>query len=92
MVKTGNFYQRTNLAILWFFNTTRYCQMLLAYFMYKIIFDNKIDCKYYYNNYIYNRVKASQVLDFKAYNITAKQGIIFARIIKYSNFLFLSEC
>lgn len=32
--------------------------MILVYFIYEIVFDNKIDYKYYYNNYIYNYEEA----------------------------------
>lgn len=59
--------------------------------MYKIRFDNKINCAHYYNNCIYNCRKAGQVLDFKEYNVSAKLGIIYIHIIEYYNFLLLSE-
>lgn len=65
--------------------------MILAYFICKMGFNNRIDYEYCYNNYIYNYVEARQVPNFKTYNIIAKLGIMYAHIIEYSDFLLSSE-
>lgn len=52
--------------------------MVLAFFIYKMVFDNKIDCKNCYDNYMYNNGNAGQVLVFEAYDITAKLDMIYA--------------
>lgn len=57
-----------------------------------MLFNNRINCEYYYNNCIYNYIKAGQVSDFKVYNITTKLGIIYIYIIEYFNLLLFSEC
>lgn len=54
-------------------------------------FNNRMNCKYCYNNYIYNYAKVGQIPDFEAYNITAKLGMIYNSIIKYSDLLLSSE-
>lgn len=51
-------------------------------------FDDRINCKNFYDNYIYNREEAKQVLVFEAYNITAKLGIIYTSTTKYFNLQF----
>ncbi len=66
--------------------------MVLACFIYKIALNNGINCKYYCNNYIYNRAEAGQVPVFKAYNVIAKLGMIYLGIAEYSNVLLSSEC
>ncbi len=54
--KIGNLYQRTNTAVILFFNTTGCrCQMVLAYFICKMAFDDRIDHKYCGDHCIYNR-------------------------------------
>lgn len=55
-------------------------------------FDNKIDCKNYYNNYIYNCEQARQVSVFVLYNINAKLGMMYVDITKYSDLLLLDNC
>ena len=58
MPKTGNSYQKTDLSVLWFLNTTScWRQIVLAYFIYKMAFDDKIDCENCCDNCIYNRGK-----------------------------------
>ena len=90
--KTENSYQKTNLTVLWFLNTTGcWCQIVLACLIYKIAFNDRIDCEYYYDNYIYNRGKARQVPVFEAYNVIAKLGIIYTDIAKYSDLLLSSK-
>lgn len=61
--------------------------MVLAYFIYKRVFDNKMNYEYYCNNYIYNIVEIRQVLDFEIYNIIVKLSIMYIYIIEYSNIL-----
>lgn len=56
-----------------------------------MIFDNKINHEYCYDNYIYNRRKSEQISVFGTYDITAKLGIMYPYIPKYSDLLFLSE-
>lgn len=46
--------------------------------MCKMVFDDKIDRKYYCDNCMYNSIKIGQILNFEAYNVTAKLGIIYA--------------
>ena len=67
MSKTKNLYQRINLAILWFLNTTN-CRhkIILAFIIYKMAFDNRIDHEYYCDNYIYNHEKTGQISVFEA--------------------------
>ena len=55
--------------------------MILACFIYKMAFDNKINYEYCCDNYIYNREKTGQVPVFKAYNMTVKLDIIYAGIV-----------
>lgn len=64
---------------------------MLVYFIYKMIFDNKINCEYYCNNYIYNYTEIGQILDFEEYNVSVKLGIIYVHIIKYFNLLLFNE-
>lgn len=52
-----------------------------------MVFDDKIDCKYCYDNNMYNCRKTRQVSVFKSYNMTTKLDIIYAGITKYSNLL-----
>lgn len=56
--KTRNLYQKIDPAILQFLNTIG-CrhQMVLICFMYKMAFDDMVDYKYYYDNYMYNNIK-----------------------------------
>lgn len=61
--------------------------MILTCFIYKMIFDNKINYEYCSDNYIYNYVETKQVLDFKAYDITAKLDIIYAHTTEYYNLI-----
>lgn len=65
--------------------------MVLAYFMCKIAFDDKMDREYCCDNCMYNRVKAGQVPNFEGYDITAKLGMMYARSIKYYDLLLFSE-
>lgn len=53
MAKIRNAYQKIDLAILSFLNTIR-CQqnMILAYYIYKIAFDDKLKCENCCGNYI----------------------------------------
>lgn len=50
--------------------------MVLAYFMYKIAFDNRINYEYYYDNYMYNHKKAEEILVFETYDMITKLNII----------------
>lgn len=65
--------------------------MVLAYFIYKIVFDDKINYEYYCDNCIYNRGEVGLVPIFKAYNMNAKLGIMYANTAEYSNLLFFSK-
>lgn len=64
--------------------------MVLACFICKKAFDDRLDYEYYCDNYMYNSIKARQVPDFEAYDVTAKLGMIYAHIIEYPD-LFLSN-
>lgn len=66
--------------------------MVLAYFIYKIVFDDKIDCEYYYDNCIYNCEEIGQIPVFEVYDITAKLGMMYIGIVKYFNLLLSSKC
>lgn len=59
--------------------------MTLVYFICKIAFHNRIDHKDCYDNYMYNSIEVWQVPNFEVYNITAKLGMIYVRIKKYSD-------
>lgn len=65
--------------------------MVLACFMYKMTFDDKIDRENCCNNCIYNRREAGQVPVFEAYNVTAKLGIMYAGTTEYSDLLLSGE-
>lgn len=41
---------------------------------------------------MYNRTKVGQVPGFKEYDINVKLGMIYARLIEYSDLLLFSEC
>ena len=57
--KTKNLYQKIDLAILWLLNTTScQCQMIVVYFIFKIVSDNKIYCENCYNNCMYDYEEA----------------------------------
>lgn len=60
--------------------------------MYKMAFDDRMDFEYYCYNCIYNHIEIGQVPNFKAYNITAKLGMMYMYTIEYSDLLFFSEC
>lgn len=93
VLKTGNLYQRINPAILGFLNTTScWRQIVLACFICKIAFDNKIDYENYCDNCIYNRREIKQVSVFEAYNITAKLSIIYTGTTEYFSLLLLNKC
>lgn len=62
--------------------------MILTSFKSKIAFDDKIDCEYYYDNYIYNHIKVGQMLKFEVCNVTTKLGMMYLYIIEYSDLLF----
>lgn len=66
-------------------------QIVLACFICKMAFDDRIDRKYYYDNCVYNNIEKGQVQNFEAYNITPKLGMIYVRIKKYSDLLFYNE-
>ncbi len=59
--------------------------------MYKMLFDDTINCKYCCNNYIYNRGEVGELPVFEAYNVTAKLGVIYAGIPEYSDLLLSSN-
>ena len=92
MARTGNVYQKTDLAILWFLNTTRYWRrMILACFICKMAFNNRLERENFCDNCIYKRAKAKQVPKFDGYDITARLGMMYKYTIEYSNFLFSRE-
>lgn len=59
--------------------------------MCKIVFDNRIDYEFCYDNYMYNHEKTGQVLVFAAYDMIAKLGIIYVGTPEYSDLLLSSE-
>lgn len=59
--------------------------MILAYFIYKITFDDRIDYEYCCDNYIYNCRKTRKIPIFDTYNLIAKFGIIYIGIVEYFN-------
>ena len=66
--------------------------MIVVYFIFKIVSDNKIYCENCYNNCMYNCEKTRQVLVFNTYDVTTRLDIMYIGIIEYSNILFLSKC
>lgn len=92
MAKTRNAYQKTNLIILWFLNITEYqWYIILSCFIYKIIFDNRLECNNYYDNYIYNKAEARQLPELDGYNIIARLNMIYECRIEYSNILLFNK-
>ena len=90
--KTGNLYQRTNLAVLWFLNTTScWRQMILACFICKMAFDNRMNYENCCDNCIYNCGESGQVSVSEAYNVIAKLGIMYTNKMEYSDLLFSGE-
>ncbi len=65
--------------------------MILACFIKKMTFNNKINCEYCCDNCIYNYREAGQVPMFEAYDVIAKLGIMYASTAKYSNRLLNSK-
>ena len=59
--------------------------MILAYFMCKIAFDDRLERDNYCNNCIYKNVKVRQVSEFNGYNITVKLSMMYKYTIKYLN-------
>ncbi len=93
MARTENAYQRINLAVLRFLNTTGCWQrMILACFICKMAFDDKLKRDNYYDNYMYNNMEARQVPKFDGYNIMARLSMMYKYTIKYSNLLLSSKC
>lgn len=90
--KTEKSYQKTDPAILWFLNTTG-CQrqMVLACFMCKMAFDDRIDWENCYDNCMYNRGEAGQVPVFEVYNVTAKLRMMYAGTTEYTDLLLSGE-
>lgn len=90
--KTGNIYEKTDLGILWFLNTSGYKRrLILACFMCKKAFKpspNLADCC---DNCMYNHVDAGQVPDFELHDITAKLAMIYKRILEYSELQLSAE-
>lgn len=60
--------------------------------MYKMVFDNRINCGYYYGKCLYNCKKTGSVPEFEVYNITGNLSMMYMHITKYSNFLLFSKC
>lgn len=90
--KTENSYQRINPAILWFLNTTSYqSQIVLACFIYKMAFNNRIDYEICCDNCMYEREETRQIPIFKSYNMTVRPSIIYVSIIEYSDILVSSK-
>lgn len=65
--------------------------MVLACFICKKAFDDRVDREYCCDNCMYNSVEAGQVPDFEAYNVTAKLGMMYVRTIEYSDLLLSNE-
>lgn len=65
--------------------------MIFIYFICKVVFNDKIDCEYCFDNYMYNYREVRKVLMFNTYNTITKLDIIYTDIVKYFNFLFFSE-
>lgn len=88
-----NAYEKTNLRIFQFLNTSQYKQQLiLVYFICKIafkLFPDLADCC---KNCMYNHTDASQVPDFELHDITARLLIICKRILKYLKLQLLAKC
>lgn len=59
--------------------------------MCKMIFDYKLKCDNYCNNYIYKKIEKKQVLEFDNYNIMVRLSIIYKDTIKYSKLLLSNE-
>lgn len=92
MATMGNSYQRSDLAMLWFLNGTR-CQqrMILACFMCKMTFDDRIKYDNCCDNYMSKNTDAEQVPKFNGYDITVRLSKIYKHTIKYLNLLLSSE-
>lgn len=56
-----------------------------------MVFDDKINYKYCYDNCMYNCRDIKQVLVFEAYNMTANLDMMYKDIAKYFDLLFFSE-
>ncbi len=65
--------------------------MILAWFMYKMTFDNRIEYDNYCDNCMYKNTEVRQVPEFDGYNITARLSMIYKHTIKYSNLLLSSK-
>ncbi|WP_375449376.1 hypothetical protein [uncultured Nostoc sp.] len=85
MRKTGNAYQKTNPAVLWFLNTTgcRRC-LILACFMCKQAFKIRPDISNCCDNCVYNSVDAGQIPAFELHDVTAKMGMRYEKTLEYS--------
>ncbi len=92
MARTGNAYQKTDQAVLWFLNTTGCRQrMILACFICKIAFEDRLECDNCCDNCMYNNAEARQVPEFDGYDITARLNIMYKHTIEYLNLLFSSK-
>lgn len=56
-----------------------------------MVLNDKMDCKYCWDNCIYNNVEAGQVSNFEVYNIIAKLNIVYAYTKEYSDLFFYDE-
>ncbi len=92
MAKTRNSYQKTDLAVLWFLNTIGcWRQIVLACFLCKKAFHDRMDCEYCCDNCIDNSIEIGHVPDFEVYDITAKLDMMYVCTMEYSDLLFSNE-
>lgn len=56
-----------------------------------MIFNDKMDYRYYYDICIYNYIEAGQVLKFEVYNVTIKIDMIYVDTTEYSNLLLFDK-
>lgn len=86
--KTGNAYQKTDSAILWFLNTIG-CRrrMVLACFMCKMAFDDQLNRDNCCDNCMFKSVEVGQVPEFNICDMTARMGIMYKSTVEYADLL-----
>ena len=65
--------------------------MILACFMCKMAFDNRLERENCCDNCMYKRAEAGQMPEFDGYDIMVRLGIMYEHTIEYSNFLLSRE-
>lgn len=65
--------------------------MILASFICKMIFDDRLNHDNYYDNCIFKSVKVGQVPEFNTCDVTTKIRMMYEHIVEYADLLLFTE-